>query len=104
MPWKKTKNADYIGEWYNLMTSLQGKEIFSAYHDMFPTMPEDPKAHYELLNDKANRKLMVVLYRSRNLSIEQLAQRTGLDSDDITKRLDFFKANGMKKVKIRETA
>ncbi len=104
MSWSRIKNVDYIGKWYELMFNLQGREIFGAYHDMFPQMPEDPKAHYEILNDEGNRSLIVALYNNTNPSIEDLTKATGLEQNDISGRLDFFKDNGMKQVDIRKVA
>lgn len=104
MSWSKIKNIDYIGRWYKLMFNLQGRDIFGAYHNMFPQMPEDPKAHYEMLNDERNKNLIVALHNNTNPSIEDLAKATGLETKDISERLAFFRTNGMKQIKIRKVA
>ncbi len=104
MTWKKSKNADYLGDWYRVVFELQGKEIFVAYHDIFPRMPDDPKAHYEMLSDEKSKKLMIGLYRTANPNIEDLARTTGLKVDDISARIELFRANGMRQIRIRNAA
>lgn len=103
MPWIKTKNASYVGKWYKVLYNLQGTEVLEAYENLFPGQDFDPKAHYEILNDEANRGLLVVLYKKRNLTIEELAETMGLKIDDIRARIEFFRVNGIKQVGIRES-
>ncbi len=101
---KLEEEGKYIGGWYRILFNLQGTDEFKAYGDLFPSKDFDPKAHYEILNDRRNRELMVVLYQGDNPSIELLAQRTGLSTDDISTRIEFFRANGMRQIRIRNAA
>ncbi len=101
---KKEKNAGYGGRWYKTLFSLQGTEVFEAYEDLFPSPDFEPKAHYGILNDERNRELMVALYQNDSPTIEALAQITGLKVDDISARIELFRANGMRQIRIRNAA
>lgn len=98
------KYAEYIDKVYRLIWGLQGTDDLEAYSELFPGTHTDAKIDYELLSNKTNRRVMVAIYKNRNLSIEQLAEITGLEVDDIGRRIGFFRANGMKQVRIRKVA
>ncbi len=98
------EDLEYVGKYYRLVYNLQGTVEFEAYFKLFPDTQINPKADYEILKDRKNRRLMVVLYQSDNLSIEALAQRTGLKVDDISARIELFRANGMRQIRIRNAA
>lgn len=98
------RKFEYTGKWYELLFGLQGTEAFEAYEDLFPNPEFDPESHYAILKDEINRILMVALYKTRTPSIEDLTKATGLEQNDISGRLDFFRTNGMKQVEIRKVA
>ena len=98
MPWKKHKNVDYVGKWYRIMYRLEGKEIFRVYNKLFPGMPEYPKSHYKILKDQKKRMLMFAISDNSGLSLEDIAEKTGLNKKDVRKRIKFFEGNGMKRV------
>lgn len=98
------EDLEYVSKFYQLVYNLQGTDDFEAYFRLFPNTQINPQADYEILNDRKNRKLMVALYQSDNPSIEALAQRTGLKGDDISARIEFFRANGMRQIRIRNAA
>lgn len=93
-----------VDKLYQLIYDLQGTEDFHAYESLFQITSPDPQSHYGMLNDGKNRQLMVALYQGTNPSIEQLAEATGLKPNDITARIELFKANGMKSIRIRNAA
>ncbi len=106
MPLSKEAREDfmYVGELYRILWNLQGTDAFMAYENLFPSEDFEPKAHYEILNDRKNRKLMVALYQGDRTSIEELAHETRLSTDDISARIEFFRANGMRQIRIRNAA
>ncbi len=98
------RQLKYIGKLYKLICGLQGTDEFGAYFGLFSGTRLNPETDYRMLNDGQNRQLMVALYNGTSPSIEQLAEATGLKSDDITTRIELFRANGMKNITIRNAA
>ncbi len=98
------EDLEYVGKFYQLVYNLQGTDEFEAYFRLFPNTQINPKADYKILKDRKNRKLMVVLYQGDSISIEDLARATGLKVDDISARIELFRANGMRQVRIRNAA
>ncbi len=115
MPWKNVKGAEYGEKLYREIVSLNGTDYLLAYDELFPgDIIADPdknpdgykllEGRYRILSDRKSRELMVALYQGTNPSIEQLAEATGLKPDDITARIELFRANGMKNIRIRNAA
>ncbi len=115
MPWKNVKGAEYGERLYREIVRLDGTDYLIAYDELFPgEIIADPdknpegyrllEGHYRILSDRLNRELMLALHRSRDPTIEELAQRTGLKVDDISARIELFRANGMRQVRIRNAA
>lgn len=98
------RKLEYGGKWYEVLFGLQGTSAFEAYENLFPSSEFDPESHYTILKDEKNRILMVALYKTRTPSIDDLTKATGLESNDISDRLAFFRTNGMKQVEIRKVA
>lgn len=98
------RQLEYLGKLYHLIWDLQRTDEFEAYFGLFSGTRINPEANYEILNDRKNRQLMVALYKRTNPSIEQLAEATGLEHEDITARIEIFKANGMKDIRIKNVA
>ncbi len=93
----KEKNADYIDRLYRELWRLQGTEVFEAYSDLFSILSPNPRAHYEIVSDQTNRRLMVAIHKNGRLGLESLASEVDLDVKAVKKRIDFFRANGMKR-------
>lgn len=85
----------YVGKVSELMWDLQGTDDFEAYEELFPIERPDARAHYEILNDGTNRRIMVAVYRNKGLSLDDLTTQLSLSAGEVRKRIGFFVANGM---------
>lgn len=115
MPWRNVRGAEYGEKLYREIASLNGTDYLLAYDALFPgdiiadpdTNPNGYKlleGRYRILSDRKNRELMVALCRRRNPTRDELAEATGLKVGDISERLEFFRANGMRQIRIRNAA